>query len=120
LRESSRKKLAGHSVRRRRMRKPVRQLESNLLLDHDIDADYLLLHTEVLSRKGTRMADERIMDVIMLTVLMPHGRPDGEYEPVRKMLGSDDFLDRLRRAVRALIQRTPNSPRPASLSRADH
>jgi len=53
------------------------------------------------------MADERIMDVILLTVLMPDGRPDGEYEPVRRVLGSDEFLDRLRRATRALIRAYP-------------
>jgi len=81
--------------------------EANLLLGHNLVADHVILHTEALSRKGTMMADERIMDVIMLTVLMPHGRPDGEYEPVRKVLGSDDFLDRLRRAVRALIRAYP-------------
>ena len=53
------------------------------------------------------MADERIMDVILLTVLMPDGWPDGEYEPVRKVLGSSEFLDRLRRAIRALIRAYP-------------
>lgn len=53
------------------------------------------------------MADERIMDVILVTVLMPDGRPDGEYEPVRKVLGSAEFLDRLRVAVRAVFRAWP-------------
>ena len=53
------------------------------------------------------LADERIMDVILLTVLMPHERPDGEYEPARKVLGPDVFLDCLRLAVRAVVGAYP-------------
>jgi len=57
------------------------------------------------------MADERTMVVILLTVLMPDGWPNGEYEPTRRVLRSDKFLDRLRHAVRDLIQAYPELAR---------
>lgn len=54
------------------------------------------------------MSNERVMDEIVVTVLMPDTRPDAEYEPARAVSVSGEFRNRLRRSVRDVFEGFPD------------
>jgi hypothetical protein len=45
-----------------------------------------------------------VIDELHLTLLVPKDLPDDRAEAIRRTLEGDDFMDRLRRAVRAVIR----------------
>jgi hypothetical protein len=53
------------------------------------------------------MAKHVTIDEIHLTFRVPSGLPDDDAEAVRAALASDDFMDSLRRAVRAALNAAP-------------
>lgn len=53
------------------------------------------------------MAKTVVIDELHLTVRIPNDLPGGEAEATRKALDGDDFLNRLRRAVRAAVRSLP-------------
>jgi hypothetical protein len=64
------------------------------------------------------MAKHVTIDEIHLTLRIRSDTPEDEAEVVRKALASDDFMDSLRRAVRAVLRNVPElSPVRASLTR---
>jgi hypothetical protein len=48
-----------------------------------------------------------VIDEIHLTVRVPGDLPDDESETVREVLAGDEFMTRLRRAVRAVVREFP-------------
>jgi hypothetical protein len=64
------------------------------------------------------MAKTVVLDELHLTLRIPEDLPDGEAETIRRTLAGDDFMSRLRRAVRAALRSVPelNAVR-ASLTR---
>jgi 2'-5' RNA ligase len=64
------------------------------------------------------MAKTVILDELHLTLRVPNDLPDEEVETIRRALAGDDFMSRLRRAVRAALRAVPelNAVR-ASLTR---
>lgn len=53
------------------------------------------------------MANTVIIDELHLTMRVPRDLPDAQAEEVRTTLASDDFMDRLRHAVRAAVRVLP-------------
>lgn len=59
-----------------------------------------------------------VIDELQLTVRIPNDLPEDEADAVRRTLAEDEFLDRLRRAVRAAFRLFPElSPCWISLTR---
>ena len=48
-----------------------------------------------------------VIDEIHLTVRIPGDTPDKEAETIREVLAGDEFMARLRRAVRAVLREFP-------------
>jgi hypothetical protein len=48
-----------------------------------------------------------VIDEIHLTVRVPAGLPDDENEEIRDVLAGDEFMARLRHAVRAVVREFP-------------
>ena len=64
------------------------------------------------------MAKSVILDELLLTIRVPEDRPDAEVDAIRAVLESDDFLLRLRRAVRTVLAAFPElAPTRVTLSR---
>lgn len=64
------------------------------------------------------MAKTVILDEFHLTLRVPNDLPDEEVETIRRALVGDDFMSRLRRAVRATLRSVPElSAVRASLTR---
>lgn len=64
------------------------------------------------------MAKTVILDELHLTLRVPNDLPDEEVEAIRRALAGDDFMSRLRRAVRAALRAVPElNPVRASLTR---
>ncbi len=64
------------------------------------------------------MAKTVILDELHLTLRVPNDLPDEEDEATRRALAGDDFMSRLRRAVRAALRAVPElNPVRASLTR---
>ena len=64
------------------------------------------------------MAKTVILDEVLLTVRVPADLPDAEADAIRAVLGSAEFLARLRRAVRAAVEAFPDlEPAAVTLSR---
>lgn len=64
------------------------------------------------------MAKTVILDELHLTLRVPNDLPDEEVEAIRRTLAGDDFMSRLRRAVRATLRAVPElSAVRASLTR---
>jgi hypothetical protein len=55
------------------------------------------------------MAKAVILDELHLTLCVPNDLPDDEVETIRRALTGDDFMSRLRRAVRAALRAVPES-----------
>jgi hypothetical protein len=53
------------------------------------------------------MAKNIIIDELHLTLRIPNDLPDDEAEAVREILVGDEFIGRLRRAVRAVLRAFP-------------
>lgn len=53
------------------------------------------------------MANTVVIDELHLTLSVPHDLPDARREEVRQTLAGDDFMDRLRQAVRAAAEAFP-------------
>ena len=53
------------------------------------------------------MAKRVTIDEIHLTFRIPNDLPDDEAEAIRQTLEGDDFMDRLRRAVRVVVRAFP-------------
>lgn len=53
------------------------------------------------------MAKTIILDELHLTLRIPNDLPDEEVETIRRALAGDDFMSRLRRAVRAALRAVP-------------
>lgn len=53
------------------------------------------------------MAKTVIIDELHLTARIPNDLPDDRAEAIRQTLASDDFMNRLRRAVRAVVRTFP-------------
>jgi hypothetical protein len=53
------------------------------------------------------MAKGVVIDELHLTLRVPRDLPDDEAEGVREVLAGDEFLRRLRRAVRAALREFP-------------
>lgn len=53
------------------------------------------------------MAKSRVIDELHLTLRVPTGLPDDAAEAVRETLAADEFMDRLRRAVRLVVRAFP-------------
>jgi hypothetical protein len=53
------------------------------------------------------MAKTVIIDEIHLTIRIPNDLPDAQAEAIRRTLAGDDFMGRLRRAVRAVLRALP-------------
>ncbi len=59
-----------------------------------------------------------VIDELHLTVRVPSDLPDDEADTVRGTLAGDDFMDRLRRTIRAAFRASPELTRcHVSLSR---
>ena len=59
-----------------------------------------------------------VVDEVHLTLRIPADLPDDEADAVREALAGEEFMDRLRRAVRDIVRRTPElSAVRVSLSR---
>ena len=64
------------------------------------------------------MAKTVTLDELHLTLRVPNDLPDDEVETIRRTLAGDDFMSRLRRAVRAALRAVPElNPVRASLTR---
>lgn len=64
------------------------------------------------------MAKTVTLDELHLTLRIPNDLPDEEVETIRRTLAGDDFMSRLRRAVRAALRAVPElSAVRASLTR---
>ncbi len=64
------------------------------------------------------MAKTVILDELLLTIRVPADRPDAEVHAIRRALESDDFLLRLRRAIRTVLAAFPDlAPTRVTLSR---
>lgn len=64
------------------------------------------------------MADTNLIDELQLTVRVPDDLPEEKLAAVRRTLASDEFLDRLRRAVGDVFQEFPElAPCRSTLSR---
>jgi hypothetical protein len=55
------------------------------------------------------MAKSLVIDEVHLTLRVPTDLPDDEAEAVRDALAADEFMARLRRAVRAVVRAFPES-----------
>ena len=53
------------------------------------------------------MAKSVVIDELHLTIRVPTDLPDDEAEAIRRTLEGDDFMNRLRRAVRATLRAVP-------------
>ncbi len=53
------------------------------------------------------MAKTVVIDELHLTISVPHDLPDTGREEIRQTLAGDDFMDRLRQAVRAAAEAFP-------------
>jgi hypothetical protein len=53
------------------------------------------------------MAKPIILDELHLTLRIPNDLPDDEAEAIRRVLAGDNFMSRLRRAVRAALLAVP-------------
>jgi hypothetical protein len=53
------------------------------------------------------MAKTVIIDELHLTFRIPNAMPDAEAEAIRQTLAGDDFMNRLRRAIRDVIRAVP-------------
>ncbi len=53
------------------------------------------------------MAKTVVIDEVHLTVRVPNDLPDDGAEAVRRTLAGDDFINRLRRAIRATLRAFP-------------
>ena len=53
------------------------------------------------------MAKPVVIDEIHLTIRIPHDLPDARAEEVGRTLASEDFMSRLRRAVRSAVRAFP-------------
>jgi 2'-5' RNA ligase len=53
------------------------------------------------------MSKSRVIDEVHLTLRVPTDLPDDEAEAVRDALAADEFMARLRRAMRAVIRAFP-------------
>ena len=53
------------------------------------------------------MAKSVVIDELHLTIRVPTDLPDDEAEAIRRTLEVDDFMNRLRRAVRATLRAVP-------------
>jgi hypothetical protein len=56
-----------------------------------------------------------VIDELHLTVRVPSGLPETEADAVRRTLAADEFMDRLRRAVRVVLRAFPDLA-PARIS----
>ena len=54
------------------------------------------------------MAKTVVLDELLLTVRVPADLPDAEVDAVRRALESDEFVARLRRAVRTVLVAFPD------------
>ncbi len=64
------------------------------------------------------MAKTVVIDELHITVRVPNDLTDDEADAVRQTLSGDDFMDRLRRAIRAVVRAAPElSPCRVSLTR---
>lgn len=64
------------------------------------------------------MANTVILDELLLTIRVPADLPAAEVDAIRAVLEGDDFLARLRRAVRAVLAAFPDlAPCRVTLSR---
>ena len=53
------------------------------------------------------MAESVVLDEIHITIRIPNDLPETQTEAIRRTLQGDDFMDRLRRAVRAAVRAFP-------------
>lgn len=53
------------------------------------------------------MAKTVTLDELHLTLRVPNDLPDEEVEAIRRAIAGDDFMSRLRRAVRAALRAVP-------------
>ena len=53
------------------------------------------------------MAKSVVIDDIHITIRIPNDLPETQTEAIRRTLQGDDFMDRLRRAVRAAVRAFP-------------
>jgi hypothetical protein len=53
------------------------------------------------------MAKSVVIDELHLTIRVPNDLPDDEAEAIRRTLARDDFMDRLRRAIRVVVRAFP-------------
>ena len=53
------------------------------------------------------MAKNVVIDELHLTIRIPNDLPDTQTEAIRRTLSGDDFMNRLRRAVRAALRGFP-------------
>lgn len=53
------------------------------------------------------MAKTVVIDELHMTVRVPNDLPDDGAEAIRRTLADDDFMNRLRRAVRAALRAFP-------------
>lgn len=64
------------------------------------------------------MAKSVILDELLLTFRIPADLPDGDVDTIRRVLESDEFLARLRRAIRTVLAAFPElAPSRVTLSR---
>jgi len=53
------------------------------------------------------VAKSVVIDDIHITIRIPNDLPETQTEAIRRTLQGDDFMDRLRRAVRAAVRAFP-------------
>ena len=53
------------------------------------------------------MAKSVVIDELHLTIRVPSDLPDDEAEAIRRTLEGDDFMNQLRRAIRAVVRAFP-------------
>lgn len=53
------------------------------------------------------MAKTVVIDELHVTFRIPNDLPESEAEAIRQALDGDDFLNRLRRAIRAAVRALP-------------
>jgi hypothetical protein len=53
------------------------------------------------------MAKTVVLDELHVTFRIPSDLPESEAEAIRQALGGDDFMNRLRRAIRAAVRALP-------------
>ena len=56
------------------------------------------------------MAKSVVIDELHLTIRVPNDLPDDEAEAIRRTLEGDDFMNRLRQAVRSVVRAFPELP----------